>query len=106
MLSLHVSIFYIDSLHAAWILHHVPPKLLCLSICIELMVALAPTIPRVSPLLSLILISTLSLSSCDVVIVAPSLDLAMHPPMHYLIRDHATTPYCSLDPLSFIEILS
>ncbi|RWW36223.1 hypothetical protein BHE74_00058772 [Ensete ventricosum] len=33
MLPLHVSIFYVDSLHAAWILHQVPPKLLCLSIC-------------------------------------------------------------------------
>ncbi|RRT67067.1 hypothetical protein B296_00025195 [Ensete ventricosum] len=39
------SIFYVDSLHTAWILHQVPPKLLCLSICIELMVALAPIIP-------------------------------------------------------------
>ncbi|RRT40468.1 hypothetical protein B296_00030674 [Ensete ventricosum] len=43
MLPLHVSIFYVDSLHAAWILHQVPPKLLCLLICIELMVALIPT---------------------------------------------------------------
>ncbi|RWW83493.1 hypothetical protein BHE74_00007998 [Ensete ventricosum] len=39
------SIFYVDSLHAAWILHQVSPKLLCLSICIELMVASALTIP-------------------------------------------------------------
>ncbi|RWV94027.1 hypothetical protein GW17_00043475 [Ensete ventricosum] len=23
----------------------------------------------------------------------------MHPPMHYFIRDHATTPRCSLNPL-------
>ncbi|RRT32304.1 hypothetical protein B296_00045908 [Ensete ventricosum] len=45
-------IFYIDSLHAAWILHQVSPKLLCLLIYIELMVALVLTIPRVSPPLS------------------------------------------------------
>ncbi|RWW46298.1 hypothetical protein BHE74_00047778 [Ensete ventricosum] len=78
-------IFYIDSLHAAWTLHQVPPKLLRLSICIELMVAPAPTIPRVSPPLSLISTSTLSVPSYDVAMVAPPLDLAMHPPMHYLI---------------------
>ncbi|RRT44546.1 hypothetical protein B296_00038901 [Ensete ventricosum] len=29
----------------------------------------------------------------------------MHPPMHFLIRDHATTPCYSLGPLSFVEIL-
>ncbi|RWW06570.1 hypothetical protein GW17_00030095 [Ensete ventricosum] len=52
------SIFYVDSLHAAWILYQVSPKLLCLLICIELMVALAPTIPRVNPPLSLIFILT------------------------------------------------
>ncbi|RWV76976.1 hypothetical protein GW17_00062262 [Ensete ventricosum] len=28
------SIFYIDFLHAAWVLNQVPPKLLHLSICI------------------------------------------------------------------------
>ncbi|RZS03601.1 hypothetical protein BHM03_00033783 [Ensete ventricosum] len=28
------SIFYVDSLHAAWILHQVPPKSLRSSICI------------------------------------------------------------------------
>ncbi|RRT38604.1 hypothetical protein BHE74_00041284 [Ensete ventricosum] len=39
------SIFHIDSLHAASILHQVPPKLLHPSICIELMVALTLTIP-------------------------------------------------------------
>ncbi|RZS07320.1 hypothetical protein BHM03_00038141 [Ensete ventricosum] len=39
------SIFYVNSLHAVWVLHQVPPKLLS-SICIKLMVALAPTIPR------------------------------------------------------------
>ncbi|RWW52695.1 hypothetical protein BHE74_00040872 [Ensete ventricosum] len=39
------SIFYVDSLHAAWILHQVPPKLLGPSICIKLMVVLVPTIP-------------------------------------------------------------
>ncbi|RRT60342.1 hypothetical protein B296_00015348 [Ensete ventricosum] len=84
------SIFYVDSLHTAWTLHQVPPKLLRLLICIELMVALAPTILRVSPLLSLIFTSTLSVPSYDVAMVAPPLDLAMHRPMHYLIRDHAT----------------
>ncbi|RWW67886.1 hypothetical protein BHE74_00024629 [Ensete ventricosum] len=29
----------------------------------------------------------------------------MHPPKHYFIRDHATAPRCSLDPLGFVEIL-
>ncbi|RWV78452.1 hypothetical protein GW17_00060581 [Ensete ventricosum] len=90
-------IFYVNSLHTAWILHQVPPKLLRLSICIELMVALVPTIPRVNPLLSV--------PSYDVVTVAPPLDLEMHSPMHYLIRDHATTPRHSLGSLSFVEIL-
>ncbi|RRT72796.1 hypothetical protein B296_00034135 [Ensete ventricosum] len=61
------SIFYVNSLHAAWILHQVPPKLLCPSICIKLMMALAPTIPRVNPPLSLISISSLSVPSFDVV---------------------------------------
>ncbi|RRT82843.1 hypothetical protein B296_00012932 [Ensete ventricosum] len=50
------SLFYIDSLHAAWILHQVPPKLLHFSICIELMVALTPAISWISPLLSSILL--------------------------------------------------
>ncbi|RWW41715.1 hypothetical protein BHE74_00052784 [Ensete ventricosum] len=54
------SIFYVDSLHVAWILYQVPPKLLHFSICIELIVALASTIPWVSPPLSLI--STLTRS--------------------------------------------
>ncbi|RZS22616.1 hypothetical protein BHM03_00055421 [Ensete ventricosum] len=36
------------------------------SICIELMVALTPTIPQVSPLLSLIFTSTLSVPSFDI----------------------------------------
>ncbi|RZR81807.1 hypothetical protein BHM03_00008109 [Ensete ventricosum] len=85
MLPLHVSIFYIDSLHVAWILQQVPPKFLCLSICIELMVALMPTIPRVSPPLSSISTLTLSVSSYDVAIIAPPHDLAMHPLMHYFI---------------------
>ncbi|RRT69521.1 hypothetical protein B296_00008967 [Ensete ventricosum] len=57
------SIFYVDSLHAAWILHLVLPKLLCSYICIELIVALASTIPRVSPPLSSISTSTLSVLS-------------------------------------------
>ncbi|RWW49199.1 hypothetical protein BHE74_00044669 [Ensete ventricosum] len=43
------SIFYVDSLHAVWILCQVPPKLFRSSICIELMMALAPTISRVGP---------------------------------------------------------
>ncbi|RWW35573.1 hypothetical protein BHE74_00059491 [Ensete ventricosum] len=77
-----------------------------LSICIKLMLALMPTIPWISHSLSLILISTLSLISYDVVIIAPSLDLAMHPPIHYFLRNHVTTPRCSLGPLSFVEILS
>ncbi|RWW20041.1 hypothetical protein BHE74_00012011 [Ensete ventricosum] len=105
MLPLHISIHYVDSLHAAWILHQVPPRLLRLSLCIELMVALMPTIQRVSPPLSLISTSTLSVSSYDVAIVAPPLDLAMHPPMHYFIRNHATTPRCSFGPLSFVDIV-
>ncbi|RWW16628.1 hypothetical protein GW17_00019479 [Ensete ventricosum] len=99
-------IFYVDSLHAALILHQVPSKLLRSSICIELMVTLTPTIPQVTPPLSLISTSTLSVPPYDVVIVAPPLDLTMHPPMHDFIRDYATTPRCSLDPLSFVEILS
>ncbi|RRT85579.1 hypothetical protein B296_00001129 [Ensete ventricosum] len=41
-------------------------KLLRLSICIELIVALMPTIPRVCPPLSLIFTSTLSVLSYDV----------------------------------------
>ncbi|RRT57522.1 hypothetical protein B296_00016419 [Ensete ventricosum] len=99
------SLFYVDSLHAAWILHQVPPKLLRLSVYIELMVTLMSTILRVNPPLSPILISTLSLPSYDVVVIAPLLNLVMHPLMHYLIRDHATTRR-SLDPLSLVEILS
>ncbi|RZS12415.1 hypothetical protein BHM03_00043918 [Ensete ventricosum] len=59
-------IFYVDSLHAAWILHQVPPKSLCSSIYIKLIVALVSTIPWVSPLLSSISASTLSVSSYDV----------------------------------------
>ncbi|RRT35746.1 hypothetical protein B296_00052069 [Ensete ventricosum] len=46
--SAQCSLFYIDSIHAAWILYQVPPKLLRLSICIELMVALMLTIPRLN----------------------------------------------------------
>ncbi|RWW45060.1 hypothetical protein BHE74_00049137 [Ensete ventricosum] len=60
------SIFYVDSLHATWILHQVPPKLLHSSICIELIVALASTIPWVNPPLSLISTSTQSVPSYDV----------------------------------------
>ncbi|RWW57623.1 hypothetical protein BHE74_00035571 [Ensete ventricosum] len=57
------SIFYVDSLHAAWILHRVSPKSLRSLICIELIVALASTIPRDNPPLSLIFTSTLSVPS-------------------------------------------
>ncbi|RWW32481.1 hypothetical protein BHE74_00005219 [Ensete ventricosum] len=99
-------IFRVDSLHAVWILHQVPPKLLRLSICIKLMVALMPTIPRVSPPSSSISTLTISVSSYDVVMVAPPLNLAMHPPIHYFIRDHTTTHRYLLDPLSFVKILS
>ncbi|RZR88956.1 hypothetical protein BHM03_00016616 [Ensete ventricosum] len=60
------SIFYVDSLHTAWILHQVPPKLLRSSICIELIVALASTIPRVSPPLSSIFTPILSVPSYDI----------------------------------------
>ncbi|RZS10261.1 hypothetical protein BHM03_00041449 [Ensete ventricosum] len=56
-------IFYVNSLHAAWILHQVPLKLLHSSICIELIVALTSTIPWVSPPLSSIFLSTLSVPS-------------------------------------------
>ncbi|RWW39263.1 hypothetical protein BHE74_00055420 [Ensete ventricosum] len=60
------SIFYVDSLHMTWTFHQVPPKLLRLSICFELMVALVPTIPRVSSLLSPIFTLALSVPSFDV----------------------------------------
>ncbi|RZR78443.1 hypothetical protein BHM03_00003788 [Ensete ventricosum] len=73
--------------------------------CIELMVALAPTIPRFSPLLSPIFTWSLSVPLFDVAMVASSLDLAMHPLIHYLMRDHATTLCRSLS-LSFVELLS
>ncbi|RZS10652.1 hypothetical protein BHM03_00041932 [Ensete ventricosum] len=82
---LYASIFYVDSLHTAWILHQVLPKLLHLSISIELMVAIMPTIPWVSPPLSSISTLTLSMPSYDVLMVALPLDLAMHPPMRYFI---------------------
>ena len=73
--------------------------------CIESMVALAPTIPRVSPPLSPISRSTPSVPSFKLLQVTPPLDLAMHPPMHSLKRDHATTPRHLLSPLSFVELL-
>ncbi|RRT61289.1 hypothetical protein B296_00029695 [Ensete ventricosum] len=60
------SIFYVDSLHAVWILHRVSPKSLRSSICIELIVALASTIPRVNPPLSSISTLILSVPSYDV----------------------------------------
>ncbi|RZS06440.1 hypothetical protein BHM03_00037088 [Ensete ventricosum] len=66
------SIFYVDSLHTTWILHQVPPKLLRFSICIELLAALMPTIPWVSPPLSLIFTSTQRVPSYDVAMVTPS----------------------------------
>ncbi|RWW53805.1 hypothetical protein BHE74_00039667 [Ensete ventricosum] len=59
-------IFYVDSLHVAWILHQVLPKSLRSSICIELIVALASTIPRASPPLSLFSTSTRRVPSYDV----------------------------------------
>ncbi|RWW03919.1 hypothetical protein GW17_00032887 [Ensete ventricosum] len=37
------SIFYVDSLHTAWILHRALPKSLRSSICIKFIVALAST---------------------------------------------------------------
>ncbi|RZS11146.1 hypothetical protein BHM03_00042434 [Ensete ventricosum] len=104
--SVPCSLFYVDSIHATWILHQVPPRLLRSPICIELMVALKPIISWVSPSLSLICTSTLIVPLYDIVIVALSLDLAMHPPMHYFIQDHTATPHYSLGPLSFVEILS
>ncbi|RWW24503.1 hypothetical protein BHE74_00037201 [Ensete ventricosum] len=88
------SIFYINSHHVTWILYQVPPKL---------MVALMPIILRVNPKLSLIFTSALSVSSFDIAMVAPPLDLKMYPPMYYLMRDHMKTPPCSLGPLSFVE---
>ncbi|RWV84470.1 hypothetical protein GW17_00053807 [Ensete ventricosum] len=60
------SIFYIDSLHTTWILHQVPPKSLRSSICIELIMTLVSTIPRVSPPLSSISTSTRSVHPYDV----------------------------------------
>ncbi|RWV81874.1 hypothetical protein GW17_00056669 [Ensete ventricosum] len=60
------SIFYVDSHHVAWILHQVSPKSLHSSICIELIVAHASTIPWVSPPLSSIFTSTRSVPLYDV----------------------------------------
>ncbi|RWW71899.1 hypothetical protein BHE74_00020325 [Ensete ventricosum] len=71
------STFYGNSLHVAWILHQVPPKSLRYSICIEFIVALVPTIPRVSPLLSSISASTLSV---------PSYDVALHCSPHLISK--------------------
>ncbi|RWW49120.1 hypothetical protein BHE74_00044755 [Ensete ventricosum] len=69
-------IFYVDSLCAAWRLHQVPHKLLHPSIYIELMVALASTIPLVNPPLSLISTLALSVPSSDVVMGrSPTLSL-------------------------------
>ncbi|RRT84200.1 hypothetical protein B296_00000361 [Ensete ventricosum] len=98
------SIFYDDSLHAAWTIRQVLHKLLRHSICIELMVALAPTIPRVNLLVSPISTSALSVPSFSVAMGRSPLDLAMHPTLHYLIRDHVTTPRSLLGPLSFVEL--
>ncbi|RRT31401.1 hypothetical protein B296_00056877 [Ensete ventricosum] len=66
--SIPSSIFYVDSLHAAWILHQVSLKSFRLSICIELIVALVSTVPWVSPPLSSISTSTRSVPSYDVVL--------------------------------------
>ncbi|RZS14820.1 hypothetical protein BHM03_00046557 [Ensete ventricosum] len=61
--SVPCSIFYVDSLHPAWILHRVPSKSLRSSIFIKLIMALAFTIPWVSHPLSSIFTSTLSVHS-------------------------------------------
>ncbi|RWW08288.1 hypothetical protein GW17_00028292 [Ensete ventricosum] len=47
-------IFYANSIHVAWALHQILPKLLRSSMCIKLMVTHMPTILWVSPLLSMI----------------------------------------------------
>ncbi|RWV94278.1 hypothetical protein GW17_00043203 [Ensete ventricosum] len=60
------SIFYVDSLHVTWILHQVSHKSLRSSICIELIVALACTIPWVGHPLSLISTLTQSMPSYGV----------------------------------------
>ena len=99
------SIFYASSLYVAWVLHQVTPKLLHSSFCIELMLVLAPTIPRASPPLSMISILTPSVPLFKLLWVTLPLDLAMHPPMHSLERDHAMTPRRLLNPLSFVELL-
>ncbi|RWW62168.1 hypothetical protein BHE74_00030722 [Ensete ventricosum] len=59
-------ILYIDSLHETWALHQILAKLFRSSVCIKLIVALTPTIPRVSPLLRSISISALRVSSVGV----------------------------------------
>ncbi|RRT48550.1 hypothetical protein B296_00025836 [Ensete ventricosum] len=55
-------IFYVDSLYAPRVFHQVPPKLPRPLICIKFMVTFALTILWVSPPLSLISISVLSVS--------------------------------------------
>ncbi|RWV83756.1 hypothetical protein GW17_00054596 [Ensete ventricosum] len=55
-------IFYVDSVHMAQALYQVPPKLFWPSICIKLIVALAPTIPQVNSPMSLTSISALSMT--------------------------------------------
>ncbi|RZS07533.1 hypothetical protein BHM03_00038389 [Ensete ventricosum] len=64
--SIPYSIFYVDFLHVAWILHQVLPKLLHPLICIKLMVVVTPNIPQVSPPLIMILVSALSVTSFSV----------------------------------------
>ncbi|RWW44450.1 hypothetical protein BHE74_00049789 [Ensete ventricosum] len=66
------------------LLHRLPscgldtlPKLLDSSICIELMMVLTPTISRVSPSMSLILTSALSVLLFYVVMVTPPLDFVL-----------------------------
>ncbi|RRT47584.1 hypothetical protein B296_00053647 [Ensete ventricosum] len=57
-------IFYVNSFHAAWMLHQVPPKLLRPSFCIKLVDGGSrATIPQVNPPLSLISTSILSVPS-------------------------------------------
>lgn len=53
------SIFYIDSLYEARVLHQVLPKLLRTSVCIKMVVALASTIASINPLLCPMFSSTM-----------------------------------------------
>ena len=96
MLALFMQLGYFAKLH---------PSYSAPRFCIESMVALAPTIPLVSPPLSPISILTPSVPSFVLLWVAPPLDLVMHLLMHSLKQDHVTTPCHLLSPLSFVELL-